>query len=611
MSARDHAPQALNGQYGAMLQEIHEAEQAKEPTRLRAAYTAFLREYPLCFGYWKRLADFEVTVNTVDAANDVYERALVLGRYCVELWVFYGVHATTHWPRPDEVRALFQRGAAVVGSDYGADVFWDRYIAFETARADADHSRVSSVYRRALQLPLRSLDALWLRFQKLAVERSCDEVLDSREEQLLQEQLEAAGLTPQRPEAGEAEDDGARKLRLLPLLEAQFRRAKADHAERLQWEAGVRRRHFHLQPLAEAEVAYWHAYLDWEETRGNTPRLILTYERCLVPCCAEPGLWQRYIRALEGRGLISEARDASARMSGHFFRRRCSVLLEHAAFEEAHANVDEARRLCAAAAALQPPVLDAALARAALERRQGDLDAMWAAYEAACVTFGGEALAFLVSHAARTEHRLRGAPERVTNLIEAAMRREPSSDLLWEIRIEHEVDLLEVQPRSRPPPAEIAADGSFKKPSCGHVTHGVPPAALERLAPLFERALAPGSALSEEAKRGLWRRYLQLVSTYSEDVARVRALREQMRLALSPKRRKLSPTDAADGSQPTDAPAPGGAPVAPYPPPPYPAQQHQQGGEAYAYQSYAYYPYPPNYYSAPQPQYMGPGYYPS
>ena len=61
-----------------------------------------------------------------------------------------------------------------------------------------------------LQLPLRSVDALWLRFQQLAVERSCAEILDEKAEADLQQQLEAAGLAPHRPPTTVAEDDGAR-----------------------------------------------------------------------------------------------------------------------------------------------------------------------------------------------------------------------------------------------------------------------------------------------------------------------------------------------------------------------------------------------------------------
>ena len=188
--------------YAALVQEVHEAEGAQLPDRIRTALDSLLDEYPLCFGYWKRLADFEVAQGSVDRANQVFERALVLGNYCVELWAFYGAHAVAHWQRPDEVRALFERGARFVGSDYSADAFWDRYIDFETKRADDDYSRVSRLYRRTMLLPLRSLDALWLRFQQLAVERSCTELISLEEETLLQQELEAAGLAPPRP-AGE------------------------------------------------------------------------------------------------------------------------------------------------------------------------------------------------------------------------------------------------------------------------------------------------------------------------------------------------------------------------------------------------------------------------
>ena len=41
---------------------------------------------------------------------------------------------------------------------------------------------------------LRALDALWLRFSQLSVERSCAELLDTKEEALLQQQLERAAV---------------------------------------------------------------------------------------------------------------------------------------------------------------------------------------------------------------------------------------------------------------------------------------------------------------------------------------------------------------------------------------------------------------------------------
>ena len=313
--------------YASLVSALHESE--GDVGRTRASYDALLDSFPLCYGYWKRFADFEVAqVSSVETgehgiqsedndcilrANAVYERALVFGRYCVELWAYYGAHATKHWTQPEDVRSLFERGARLVGSDYGAECFWERYIAFETRCAGDDYSRVFMCYRRLLQQPLRSLDAMWLRFQQLTVERSCEEVLDAKAEADLQQQLEAAGLAPHRPLSMDVEDDGARKLRLLPLLEAQFRRSKADHADRLCWEAAITRRHFHLKPLEDEALSRWHNYLDWEEARGNLPRLLLTYERCLVPCCMDAPTWMRYVRTLESRGMIEEARNAFQR----------------------------------------------------------------------------------------------------------------------------------------------------------------------------------------------------------------------------------------------------------------------------------------------------------
>ena len=69
--------------------------------------------------------------------------------------------------------------------DYGAECFWERYIAFETKCAGDDYSRV---FMAAVAAARRSLDAMWLRFRQLTVEKSGRQ---GRAD--LQQQLEAAG----------------------------------------------------------------------------------------------------------------------------------------------------------------------------------------------------------------------------------------------------------------------------------------------------------------------------------------------------------------------------------------------------------------------------------
>ena len=545
--------------YAALVHEVHEADAALAASgdasgsgtaRLRTAYDALLTEFPLCYGYVERCADFERVTGGSEGiahADAAYERALTLGRNCVELWAFYGAHAAAHWANPTDVRALFERGASLVGSDYASDTFWDRYLAFETSKAGDDYSRVASLYRRQLQLPLRSLDALWLRFQQLAVERTCAELLNEADEVALQAELEEAGLAPARPPSAKTEDDGARKLRLLPLLEAQFKRAKSAHAERLRWEGGIKRRHFHLQPPHPSQLAHWHAYLDWEEARADVPALVLTFERCLLPCASDEVLWLRYVRSLEGLGMVSEAREAFGRASRHHLRWRCSFVLEHAAFEEAHHDAAAARRACAAAAALRPAHLAAFLAQANLERRLGDLKRMRDAYAAAVSALDGDALAYVVRHAAHyAAHMLRDERRWPIELIEMALRREPASEALWDVCISHEIMTMDVE-RVTPPPSAGHANGAAE--ASGVPKEGVAlavarsratPAALARVYALFRRAVDTDSALADDAKQRLLQRHVQVARDYSDDVASIRELSERLGGADTLKRRRIA-----------------------------------------------------------------------
>ena len=75
--------------------------------RMRAAYTALLTAFPLCFGFVKRHAEQEIRHGDIELANNVYEDAVVLGSHCVELWSFYVAHAATHWKKPEDIRDLF------------------------------------------------------------------------------------------------------------------------------------------------------------------------------------------------------------------------------------------------------------------------------------------------------------------------------------------------------------------------------------------------------------------------------------------------------------------------------------------------------------------------
>ena len=54
--------------------------------RVREVYDAFLAEFPLCYGYWKKYADAEARWGTLEHAAHVYERGVASIPYSIDLW---------------------------------------------------------------------------------------------------------------------------------------------------------------------------------------------------------------------------------------------------------------------------------------------------------------------------------------------------------------------------------------------------------------------------------------------------------------------------------------------------------------------------------------------
>lgn len=60
--------------------------------RIRPVYDAFLAEYPLCYGYWKKYADAEAKYVSMQEASVVYDRGVAAVPYSVDLWGHYAMH---------------------------------------------------------------------------------------------------------------------------------------------------------------------------------------------------------------------------------------------------------------------------------------------------------------------------------------------------------------------------------------------------------------------------------------------------------------------------------------------------------------------------------------
>jgi len=70
----------------------------------KKAYDAFLAEFPLCYGYWKKYADHEARLGSPEKVVDVYERAVKAVTYSVDMWMNYGIYAMEKFEDPESIR---------------------------------------------------------------------------------------------------------------------------------------------------------------------------------------------------------------------------------------------------------------------------------------------------------------------------------------------------------------------------------------------------------------------------------------------------------------------------------------------------------------------------
>ena len=98
--------------FDAHVSLVAETEKQKQPAAIRSAIRSLLEQFPLCFGYWQRLAKMELTAS--DAASPaaaqssafaVLEEGLRAVPHSHELWTFYVQEMTkSQLCTPDEIR---------------------------------------------------------------------------------------------------------------------------------------------------------------------------------------------------------------------------------------------------------------------------------------------------------------------------------------------------------------------------------------------------------------------------------------------------------------------------------------------------------------------------
>eukprot|EP00268_Persea_americana_P038965 TRINITY_DN385_c0_g1_i6.p1 TRINITY_DN385_c0_g1~~TRINITY_DN385_c0_g1_i6.p1 ORF type:complete len:458 (-),score=118.62 TRINITY_DN385_c0_g1_i6:2090-3463(-) len=266
---------------------IQETEKLAEDNILktRKVYDAFLAEFPLCYGYWKKYADHEARLGTIEKVVEVYERSVQAVTYSVDIWLHYCMFAISTYGDPDTVRRLFERGLAYAGTDYLSYPLWDKYIEYEYSQQEWSH--LAMIYTRILEHPIQQLDRYFNSFKELAGSRPLSEIRTAEEAAMLTSSLESSGQGVE----GEVNPDGvdeslkpvsaglteAEELeKYVAIREEMYKKAKEFDSKIIDFETAIRRPYFHVKPLDDPQLDNWHRYLDFIEGGEDFNKVCLT-----------------------------------------------------------------------------------------------------------------------------------------------------------------------------------------------------------------------------------------------------------------------------------------------------------------------------------------------
>ncbi|ESQ44610.1 hypothetical protein EUTSA_v10003154mg [Eutrema salsugineum] len=356
--------------------------------KLRKVYDAFLAEFPLCYGYWKKYADHEARVGAMDKVVEVYERAVQGVTYSVDIWLHYCIFAINTYGDPETIRRLFERGLGYVGTDFLSCPLWDKYIEYEYTQQD--WCRLAVIYTRILEHPIQNIDRYFSSFKELAETRPLSELKSA-------EEAAAAGGTSESvpSDSGEKADeeqslksektaasDPEELKRYIDIREDMYRKAKEFESKVIGFEMAIKRPYFHVRPLSVAELENWHSYLDFLERDGDFNKVVKLYERCLIACANYPEYWIRYVLSMEASGRVDLADNALTRATQVFVKRQPEIHLFAARLKEQNGDITGARAAYQLLhSEISPGFLEAIVKHANMEQRLGKLDDAFTLYE--------------------------------------------------------------------------------------------------------------------------------------------------------------------------------------------------------------------------------------
>ncbi|KAJ5068957.1 pre-mRNA-processing factor 39 [Anaeramoeba ignava] len=287
------------------------AENGRKINQIRKSFDLFLSIYPFAFGYWNKYSLLDL-----ENQEEIYERAVKVAYYCVDIWIFYCRYSIENKP-PDFTRNLFERAIEAVGTDFFSTNLWNDYIEWEFSQNKPEN--VTKIYQKVIQIPIQQIEIYWQNYKRHAQTRPLSEL---EPENLSQNENE---------EKKENEQNNLFKLQtILQKQEQEFQKTLVKFNKIIIYESGILRPYFHIHPLDDQQLYIWNSYLNYAEEQyklnlESFEFVIKLYERSVISCSLYPSFWLKFALFYEENNKIQEARNIFQKATQIFIPNRPKI----------------------------------------------------------------------------------------------------------------------------------------------------------------------------------------------------------------------------------------------------------------------------------------------
>lgn len=280
---------------------------------VHAAYSKVLLRFPYLTEHWKRFLIVQYQLNGLEQSLETLRLGTSMNPQSVSLWVDYlGALLAIYESKPEEekhayleeIRKQFRTAAQIIGLNYNSDLFWNKYIEFETKFATQSPSlEILDLYKHLISVPLYQYAQYYNQFSEISKSYSVGQIVTDGTLLLLFLAQFSKTLV-----------DDLSILEQHQIIDSYgysiFSETQRKVTEKWQYESALTYQEFSLLNLAEVEkqLGSWEKYIDYEigclqsileEKRGNQIENIKSvFERALVPHCYSESLWMKYTKFL-------------------------------------------------------------------------------------------------------------------------------------------------------------------------------------------------------------------------------------------------------------------------------------------------------------------------